>query len=103
MSLEKQGGDHNRNPRPFQVWAIVTSLTYSRPVSTDVPTEAAYLYISPLYLTCLTCAGYSVLLFALPSSDGHVVDGDVSLEAGTSDSFKHNLCREETKKPKTKQ
>lgn len=42
-------------------------------------------------LTCLTCAGNSVLLLALPYGDGHVVDGDVPLEASAADSLKHNL------------
>lgn len=40
---------------------------------------------------CLTCAGYSVLLFALPQSNGHIVDGNVPLETGASDPFKHDL------------
>jgi len=44
-----------------------------------------------VYLTCLTCAGDGVPLLALPHGDGHVVDGDVSLEARASDSFKHDL------------
>lgn len=42
-------------------------------------------------LTCLTCAGNSVLLLALPYSDGHVVNGDVPLVARTTDSLKDNL------------
>lgn len=51
-----------------------------------------------VYLTCLTCAGYSVLLFALPYGDGHIVNGDIPLVTRASNSFKHNLFREETKR-----
>lgn len=53
-----------------------------------------------VYLTCLTCAGYSVLLLALPYGDGHVVNGNVPLKTRPSNSFKHNLLREREKKGK---
>lgn len=49
-------------------------------------------------LTCLTCAGNSVLLLALPYGDGHIINGDIPLETRASNSFKHNLFREETKR-----
>lgn len=49
-------------------------------------------------LTCLTCAGNSVLLLALPYGDGHVVNGNVPLEARATNSLKHNLWRENTDK-----
>lgn len=39
------------------------------------------------------CAGYSVLLFALPQRNGHIVDGNVALETRTSDPFEHDLER----------
>lgn len=42
-------------------------------------------------LTCLTCAGYSVLLLALPDGDEDVVNGDVPLETRAPDSFEHDL------------
>lgn len=42
-------------------------------------------------LTCLTCAGYSVLLLALPDGDEDVVDGDVPFETRAPDSFEHDL------------
>lgn len=49
-------------------------------------------------LTCLTCAGNSVLLLALSYGNGHVVNGDIPLETRASNSLKHNLFREETER-----
>lgn len=53
-------------------------------------------------LTCLTCAGNSVLLLAFPYCDGYVIYGDITLKTGASDSFKHNLFTREMKQMERK-